>query len=299
MARIRTIKPEFPQSESVGRLSRDARLLFIQLWTAVDDYGRARAAPKLLSGLLYPYDDDAPSLIGTWLAELHAAGFIRLYQAEGSQYLDIPTWGKHQRIDNAGKSNIPPYEEPSRGDEESTRREPPRTAASDGEPPLDLGKDLGEEKDLGESANADASRDRPKEKRSKRRPETPIPADHRTSEGNRKRAHELGFSPVEIDRESEKFRAHAQANDRRCRDWDAAERQWFLSAAGYAKKQPRPPATDGTAPIDWDQILATFKQFGRWPSSGYGGQPGMVSCRVPAETLRKHGYDPPSAVAVA
>ena len=33
VARIRTIKPEFPQSESVGRLSRDARLLFILVWS--------------------------------------------------------------------------------------------------------------------------------------------------------------------------------------------------------------------------------------------------------------------------
>lgn len=36
MARIRTIKPEFPQSETMGRVSRDARLLFIQLWTVAE-----------------------------------------------------------------------------------------------------------------------------------------------------------------------------------------------------------------------------------------------------------------------
>lgn len=33
MARIRSIKPEFPQSESIGKLSRDARPLFVLLWT--------------------------------------------------------------------------------------------------------------------------------------------------------------------------------------------------------------------------------------------------------------------------
>jgi hypothetical protein len=37
VGRIRSIKPEFPQSESVGRLSRDARLLFVQLWTICDE----------------------------------------------------------------------------------------------------------------------------------------------------------------------------------------------------------------------------------------------------------------------
>ena len=56
MPRIRTIKPEFPQSESVGRLSREARLLFLLLFTLVDDAGRSRAASRMLASVLYPYD---------------------------------------------------------------------------------------------------------------------------------------------------------------------------------------------------------------------------------------------------
>ena len=94
MARIRTIKPEFPQSESVGELSRDARLLFILLWTLVDDSSRARASSRLLASLLYPYDDDAGELILGWLIELENGGFIRLYTIEGTSYLDIPKWLK-------------------------------------------------------------------------------------------------------------------------------------------------------------------------------------------------------------
>ena len=46
MARIRTIKPEFQNSESIGRLSRDARLTFVLLWPHCDDEGRCRAAPS-------------------------------------------------------------------------------------------------------------------------------------------------------------------------------------------------------------------------------------------------------------
>lgn len=128
MARIRTIKPEFCQSEAIGRLSRDARLLFIQLWTFVDDHGRCRGNSRLLAANLYPYDDDAPDLIDTWLVELEDNGCVRRYSADGNTYLDIPNWGKHQRIDNAGKSHIPEF-----------RRELPRTADGDGDPPLDLG----------------------------------------------------------------------------------------------------------------------------------------------------------------
>jgi hypothetical protein len=114
MARIRTIKPEFPQSETTGRLSRDARLLFIQLWTIVDDEGRARAASRMLASLLYPYDDDARDLMGGWLAELERENVIRLYVAEGATYLEIVNWLKHQRIDHPSKSRLPAFTESSR-----------------------------------------------------------------------------------------------------------------------------------------------------------------------------------------
>jgi hypothetical protein len=131
MGRIRSIKPEFCQSESIGRLSRDARLLYIQLWTVVDDHGRARAALRLLASLLYPYDEDAAGLIGRWLDELEEHGLIRRYVVERCDYLDIPTWGKHQRLDNAAKPQLPEYSP-------DTRREPPRAAATDGGSPLFL-----------------------------------------------------------------------------------------------------------------------------------------------------------------
>lgn len=121
MARIRTIKPEFPQSETVGNLSRDARLLFIQLWTIVDDEGRARAASRMLASLLYPYDDDAPSLMDGWLAELQRAGCIRRYVVEGSQYLDLPTWLKHQKIDKPSRSKLPSFEDGSDSPREGSR----------------------------------------------------------------------------------------------------------------------------------------------------------------------------------
>lgn len=112
MARIRTIKPEFPQSESVGRLSRDARLLFIMLWTIVDDEGRARANSRLLANLLYPYDDDAKRHMDAWLAALAKEKLIALYEVDGTRYLVILKWLEHQKIDKPSKSRLP--EAPSR-----------------------------------------------------------------------------------------------------------------------------------------------------------------------------------------
>lgn len=114
MARIRTIKPEFPQSESMGRVSREARLLFVNLWTLSDDAGRARGASRMLASLLYPYDDDAPSLIDGWLAELEAEGCVTRYISDGSTYLQINKWLEHQKIDKPSKSKIPEFAEPSR-----------------------------------------------------------------------------------------------------------------------------------------------------------------------------------------
>ena len=135
MSRIRTIKPEFPQSESIGAISRSARLLFIQLWTICDDHGRCRAAKPYLVGQLYPYDDDAAEEIGGWLSELADEGLIYLYQVEGKSYLEVPGWAEHQRVDNAGKPRVPA---PLVSFAEF-RRNSPRKSETLEKSPLDLG----------------------------------------------------------------------------------------------------------------------------------------------------------------
>jgi hypothetical protein len=109
LPRIRTIKPEFCQSESLGRCSRNARLLFILLWTHADDEGRCRGSPRWLANTLFPFDDDAITSIETWLAELTAENCIRPYSIDGNHYIDIPKWLAHQKIDKPSKSRLPPY----------------------------------------------------------------------------------------------------------------------------------------------------------------------------------------------
>ena len=114
MARIRTIKPEFPQSESVGRLSREGRLCFILLWTLADDSGRLRGNSRMLASLLYPYDDDAPELIEAWLSELECQNCIVRYEVNGSKYLEVCNWLTHQKIDKPSRSKLPGIDEGSR-----------------------------------------------------------------------------------------------------------------------------------------------------------------------------------------
>lgn len=121
--RIRSIKPEFWESESLGRVSREARLLFIGLFSCCDDLGRARASSRLLASRLYPYDDDAFKKLPGWIAELEKEGCIRLYQVEGEAYLDIPKWRNHQKIDKPSASKLPSFDdvrEDSRGFEKNS-----------------------------------------------------------------------------------------------------------------------------------------------------------------------------------
>lgn len=138
MARIRTIKPEFPQSESMGRVSRDARLCFIMLWTMADDAGRLRGNSRMLASLLFPYDDDAREGIVMWLGELEREGCVLRYDVGGDTYLKISAWRKHQKIDKPSASKFPAH--PHDDDDDSRPFENIREAS-----PLDQGTDQGEE----------------------------------------------------------------------------------------------------------------------------------------------------------
>lgn len=159
MARIRTIKPEFPQSESMGRVSRDARLCFVQMWTLADDEGRLRGNSRMLASLLFPYDDDAPDLIDGWLDELDAEDCILRYTADGSTYIQIAKWLSHQKIDKPSTSKIPPFDESSRV--LANPRE--RSLLDQGSRIKDQGRDQGEDRVTAASPPAPAPAPRPAE----------------------------------------------------------------------------------------------------------------------------------------
>lgn len=144
MARIRTIKPEFPHSESMGKISRDARLAFILMWTIADDSGRLRGNSRMLASLLFPYDEDAGKKIDIWIAELHEQGCVIRYKAENSEYIQIKKWTEHQRIDKPSPSKIPAFEE----DSQIIREDSPNVPVRKGrERKGREGKGIGKEKD--------------------------------------------------------------------------------------------------------------------------------------------------------
>ncbi|WP_313449532.1 DnaT-like ssDNA-binding domain-containing protein [Atlantibacter hermannii] len=104
MARIRTVKPEFWTDEKVVECSISARLLFIGLFNFADDKGCLERSPKRIKMQVFPADTiDCEPLI----MELIAHGLLTEYSVNGSHYLQIPGFLKHQKINRPSNSNIP------------------------------------------------------------------------------------------------------------------------------------------------------------------------------------------------
>ena len=109
MARIRSLKPEFWSHPKTAKVSRDARLLFVGLLTESDDEGRSYAAPRKIAGALYPHDENVTAKhIGRWLKELQEAGLIELYTIDGTAYISVIGFKKHQKVSHPTPSRLPP-----------------------------------------------------------------------------------------------------------------------------------------------------------------------------------------------
>jgi hypothetical protein len=275
MARIRTIKPEFPQSESIGKLSRDARLLYIQLWTIVDDAGRARAASRMLASLLYPYDDDARELIDGWLLELEDGEHVRRYEVDGSQYLEIVKWLEHQKIDKPSKSRLPEFVEGSR-----TVAKPREASATDLVPST---SDLGPENATRSRSASPSSEDF--ENFKKCYPRRKGNYGWKAAERKFNSLVKTGVSPAII------IAAAAKLSDtlrsKIGTEFIPMPASWlnsedFLDAA-VASFEPDQPAK-----MDWDQALSTYKRTGQW--SRYA--PASDINQAPPEMLTKYGLLP-------
>jgi hypothetical protein len=113
MARIRTIKPEFWTDEKLSECSLSARLLFIGLISFADDDGRMEYAPARLRMQVFPCGAVATKKLIEYIGELHEHSLIRLYTVAGKEFLDIPNFLKHQRINRPTPSKIPPFSESS------------------------------------------------------------------------------------------------------------------------------------------------------------------------------------------
>lgn len=85
------------------------RIGFIGLWCAADREGRFKWEPRRLGAQILPYDDVDFSRV---LDALVTRGFIVKYQINALTYGAIPSWKKHQIINNREReSEIPNFAE--------------------------------------------------------------------------------------------------------------------------------------------------------------------------------------------
>lgn len=105
MARIRTIKPKFWDDIKIGRISRDARLLYIGLWSFADDIGVVIGDSIWLKSKVFPYDQIQVQQFEKWMNELVINGFICLLSYNEERFIYLPNFTRHQVV------NKPNYED--------------------------------------------------------------------------------------------------------------------------------------------------------------------------------------------
>lgn len=140
--RIRSIRPEFWRSDDIDALDWSTRLLFIGLWSYVDDNGVgvdkiSSIVADLFAADLEANPRDTLATVSRGLQTLSAAGLITRYTVSKKHFLHINTWDTHQRIDRPAKSRYPlptcddaeiarpsrdPRDTPSTGEGEKGRR---------------------------------------------------------------------------------------------------------------------------------------------------------------------------------
>lgn len=96
MARIRTIKPEFFQSEALASRSAHARLLAIALLQLVDSEGRMRWIPMQAHAHAFPFEPEIN--IEALITDLEEIGYFQRYEVDGKWYAHVPGFTTHQRL---------------------------------------------------------------------------------------------------------------------------------------------------------------------------------------------------------
>jgi hypothetical protein len=109
MARKRMLDPAWIESHSLGKCSVETRLLFIGLITLADDAGRVRGDPRYIKSMVFPYDNFTVSQVIIWLTALQTVGSIRIYEAEGGIFIDLPKFNQYQYIQRKQPSKLPEF----------------------------------------------------------------------------------------------------------------------------------------------------------------------------------------------
>jgi hypothetical protein len=109
MARIRTIKPDFFRHEALYEAEcatkLPLRLAFAGLFTAADRDGRFPWRPRVLKLDVLPFDELDFEQV---LMALRDHGFVVQYEVAGELFGHIPSWGKHQHVNQREADSVIP-----------------------------------------------------------------------------------------------------------------------------------------------------------------------------------------------
>ena len=105
MAYIRSIKASFFTSDDIVSLSPLARLLYIALWTEADREGRFTWRPGNFKLRFLPGDHCD---INELCSELVESGLVVQYSVAGKTYAEIPTFTRHQVVNNRERASTIP-----------------------------------------------------------------------------------------------------------------------------------------------------------------------------------------------
>ena len=220
--RIRSTKPEFWKSRRIASVDWDARLVLKGLESYVDDNGVGVDDIELIVTDVFPRDmfanpRETVARVSEAIRSLHRAGLVHRYEANGDHLLYISFWEEVQRIDKPGKGRNPRPD----GTFDYKESEIRESVAS---PPETLAPGTGEQGNRGTGEQGNSARSA---RGARKAPAKRLPEDWAPTDAHRKKAAELG---VDLEREADRFRLHAEANDRRAVRWDAAFSMWLSKA---------------------------------------------------------------------
>jgi hypothetical protein len=109
MPRIRSLKPEFWSDTRLSKLAALERLVFLCLWSMADDEGRIEGDADTV-WRFGSFREDSRE-VAKALAALQRLSRIVLYEVDGNPYILVCNFLKHQRIDHASRSKLPPPSE--------------------------------------------------------------------------------------------------------------------------------------------------------------------------------------------
>ena len=101
--RIRSIKPEFWQSETMASVDPFSRLMAIALLNLSDDHGYFNATPAVVRGEVFPFEESLAN-VSRALSELSRVGYICIgTTSTGKRVGSVVNFKMHQKVDHPSR----------------------------------------------------------------------------------------------------------------------------------------------------------------------------------------------------